>query len=47
LLVDALRASYIFASTLKKDDWVAVVDYDMKPRYWLILLRTKTQSCRG
>jgi VWFA-related protein len=31
LLIDALRASYVFASTLKKDDWVAVVSYDMKP----------------
>src|SRR5947209_6694473 len=31
LLIDALRASYIFASTLKKDDWVAVVSYDMRP----------------
>ena len=31
LMVDALRASYAFASTLKKDDWVAVVSYDMKP----------------
>jgi len=31
LLVDALRASYIFANTLKKDDWVAVISYDMKP----------------
>ncbi len=31
LMVDALRASYAFASTLKKEDWVAVVDYDMKP----------------
>jgi VWFA-related protein len=31
LLIDALRASYTFASTLKKDDWVAVVSYDMKP----------------
>lgn len=30
-LVDALNASYAFASTLKKDDWVAVVYYDMKP----------------
>ena len=28
LLIDALRASYIFASTLKKEDWVAVVSYD-------------------
>lgn len=31
LLIDALRASYTFASTLKKDDWVAVASYDMKP----------------
>ena len=27
----ALEASYVFASTLKKDDWVAVIDYAMKP----------------
>jgi len=31
LEVEALRASYAFASTLKKEDWVAVVSYDMKP----------------
>jgi VWFA-related protein len=30
--VEALRASYTFASTLKKDDWVAVISYDMKPQ---------------
>jgi VWFA-related protein len=30
-MVDALNASYAFANTLKKDDWVAVVSYDMKP----------------
>jgi VWFA-related protein len=30
-LVDALNASYAFASTLKKDDWVAVAYYDMQP----------------
>ena len=29
---DALNASYTFANTLKKDDWVAVVSYDMKPQ---------------
>src|SRR5258708_10569438 len=29
-MVDALNASYAFASTLKKDDWVAVISYDMK-----------------
>ncbi|MGH9511710.1 MAG: VWA domain-containing protein [Terriglobales bacterium] len=30
-LIDALQASYAFADTLKKNDWVAVVYYDMKP----------------
>ena len=30
-MVDALQASYTFAQTLKKDDWVAVVSYDIKP----------------
>jgi VWFA-related protein len=31
-MIDALRASYAFASMLKKNDWVAVVSYDMKPQ---------------
>jgi len=30
-LVDALNASYAFAGSLKKDDWVAVSYYDMQP----------------
>ncbi|MFZ0479634.1 MAG: VWA domain-containing protein [Terriglobales bacterium] len=30
-MYDALNASYTFASQLKKDDWVAVESYDMKP----------------
>ncbi len=30
-MVDALNAAYAFADTLKKNDWVAVVYYDMKP----------------
>ncbi len=30
-MVEALNASYSFAQTLKKDDWVAVISYDMKP----------------
>src|SRR5258708_24343527 len=29
--LQALQASYAFASTLKKEDWVAVISYDMKP----------------
>ncbi len=31
-MIDALNASYAFANTLKKDDWVAVESYDMNPR---------------
>ncbi len=34
-MVDALNASYSFVNSLKKDDWVAVVSYDMKP-YMLV-----------
>lgn len=30
-MIDALRASYAFANSLKKDDWVAVAYYDMNP----------------
>ena len=30
-MTDALRASYSFANSLKKDDWVAVAYYDMQP----------------
>jgi VWFA-related protein len=30
-IYDMLNASYIFASQLKKEDWVAVVSYDIKP----------------
>jgi VWFA-related protein len=30
-MYDALNASYYFANSLKKDDWVAVVSYDMRP----------------
>lgn len=31
-IVEALNASYAFANSLKKDDWVAVISYDMKPQ---------------
>jgi len=30
-MMQALQASYAFANTLKKDDWVAVAYYDMQP----------------
>jgi VWFA-related protein len=29
---DAVMAAYTFAQTLRKDDWVAVISYDMKPQ---------------
>jgi len=31
-MVDAVRDSYYFADTLKPNDWVAVISYDMKPQ---------------
>jgi VWFA-related protein len=31
-IYEALNASYAFANTLKKDDWVSVISYDMKPQ---------------
>jgi VWFA-related protein len=31
LIIEALRASYAFARTLTKDDWIAVTYYDMQP----------------
>ena len=31
-LYDALNASYSFASTLRPEDWIAVVEFDMKPK---------------
>ena len=30
VMIDALKASYTFAQSLKKDDWVAVVAYDLR-----------------
>jgi VWFA-related protein len=30
-MIDSLKASYYFMQTLKKDDYVALVSYDMKP----------------
>ena len=30
-MIQALQASYAFANTLRKDDWIAVAYYDMQP----------------
>jgi VWFA-related protein len=40
-VIDALRASYSFANTLKKDDWVAVVSCDIKPQTLLDFTQDK------
>lgn len=47
LLIDALRASYIFASTLKKDDWVAAISYDMKPEILVDFTQDKNAVMAG
>jgi VWFA-related protein len=46
-MVDALNASYAFASTLKKDDWVAVVYYDMKPHTLVDFTQDKQEVMGG
>jgi VWFA-related protein len=38
---DALRASYSFANTLRQDDWVAVVSYDIRPQTLVDFTRDK------
>src|SRR5579863_8495968 len=43
ILADTLNASYAFANTLRKDDWVAVSYYDMNPH----ILTDFTQDKRG
>jgi VWFA-related protein len=47
LLIDALRASYIFASTLRKEDWVAAIDYDMKPEILVDFTQDKNAVMAG
>src|SRR6202163_1883657 len=40
-MVEALNASYAFANTLKKDDWVAVISYDMQPQILVVFTQDK------
>jgi VWFA-related protein len=42
-IADGVRASYAFANTLKPDDWVAVISYDMKPRILTDFTRDKRE----
>lgn len=40
-MYDALRASYSFADSLKKNDWVAIIEYDMHPNILLDFTQDK------
>jgi VWFA-related protein len=40
---DAIFGSYVFAQTLRKEDWIALISYDIKPR----ILADFTQDKRG
>lgn len=40
---DAIYGSYVFASTLKKEDWIALISYDIRER----ILSDFTQDKRG
>ncbi len=40
---DALNASWVFAQTLKPEDWVAVVSFDMKPQILADFTQDKRQ----
>jgi VWFA-related protein len=42
-IYDMLNASYIFAQSLKPEDWVGVVSYDMKPEMRLDFTQDKRQ----
>jgi VWFA-related protein len=47
LELQALQASYIFASTLKKDDWVAAISYDMHPEILVDFTQDKNAVMAG
>jgi VWFA-related protein len=41
--IDSLQAAWTFAQTLKKDDWIAMISYDLKPH----ILQDFTQDKRA
>src|SRR6185369_3110408 len=43
ILVETLEAAYSFANGLKKEDYVAVVSYDMKPQILVDFTQDKRQ----
>jgi len=46
-MIQALQASYTFAESLKKDDWVAVESYDMKPQILVDFTQDKAAIMGG
>lgn len=42
-MYDALNASYVFAQSLKPEDWIAVVDFDMRPQILVDFTQDKRQ----
>jgi VWFA-related protein len=44
---DSLNAAYTFASTLKKDDWIALIAYDMRPHMLSDFTQDKRQIFEG
>ena len=46
-MIDALRASYSFVQSLKKDDWVALEYYDMKPQILVDFTQDKSALIGG
>ena len=46
-MIEALQASYAFAQSLKKDDWVALEYYDMKPQILVDFTQDKNALIGG
>ncbi len=46
-LSDALHAAYAFTDGLKKDDWVGLIEYDLKPNILLDFTQDKTAVLRA
>lgn len=46
-MIDALQASYAFVQSLKKDDWVALAYYDMKPQILVDFTQDKSALMGG
>ena len=42
-IIESIRASYAFANTLQKNDWVSVISYDMKPRILIDFTQDKRE----